>query len=91
MKYYGEDEKTAIKNLLKFDVDIITKKAEQLSTLLNDGYITPTAFVKLVYGDYASFIPDYNEDELIAKVEDSVVNNKPIPSPFDEMNLDDEE
>ncbi len=91
MKYFGEDEKTAIKNLLKFDVDIITKKAEQLSTLLNDGYITPTAFVKLVYGDYASFIPDYNEDELIAKVEDSVVNNKPIPSPFDEMNLDDEE
>ena len=91
MKYYGEDEKTAIKNLLKFDVDIITKKAEQLSTLLNDGYITPTAFVKLVYGDYASFIPDYNEAELIAKVEDSVVNNKPIPSPFDEMNLDDEE
>ena len=91
MKYYGEDEKTAIKNLLKFDVDIITKKAEQLSTLLNDGYITPTAFVKLVYGDYASYIPDYNEAELIAKVEDSVVNNKPIPSPFDEMNLDDEE
>lgn len=91
MKYFGEDEKTAIKNLLKFDVDIITKKAEQLSTLLNDGYITSTAFVKLVYGDYASFIPDYNEAELIAKVEDSVVNNKPIPSPFDEMNLDDEE
>ena len=91
MKYYGEDEKTAIKNLLKFDVDIITKKAEQLSTLLNDGYITPTAFVKLVYGDYASYIPDYNEAELIAKVEDSVVNNKPMPSPFDEMNLDDEE
>ena len=91
MKYYGEDEKTAIKNLLKFDVDIITKKAEQLSTLLNDGYITPTAFVKLVYGDYASYIPDYNEAELIAKVEDSVINNKPIPSPFDEMNLDDEE
>lgn len=91
MKYFGEDEKTAIKNLLKFDVDIITKKAEQLSTLLNDGYITPTAFVKLVYGDYASFIPDYNEAELIAKVEDSVVNNKPIPSPFDEMNLNDEE
>ena len=91
MKYFGEDEKTAVKNLLKFDVDIITKKAEQLSTLLNDGYITPTAFVKLVYGDYASYIPDYNEAELIAKVEDSVVNNKPIPSPFDEMNLDDEE
>ena len=91
MKYFGEDEQTAIKNLLKFDVDIITKKAEQLSTLLNDGYITPTAFVKLVYGDYASYIPDYNEAELIAKVEDSVVNNKPIPSPFDEINLDDEE
>lgn len=91
MKYFGEDENTAIKNLLKFDVDIITKKAEQLSTLLNDGYITPTAFVKLVYGDYASYIPDYNEAELIAKVEDSVVNNKPIPSPFDEINLEDEE
>ena len=45
----------------------------------------------IVYGDYASFIPDYNEAELIAKVEDSVVNNKPIPSPFDEINLDDEE
>lgn len=91
MKYYGEDEETAIKNILKTNVDIITKKAEQLTPLLNDGYITATAFVKLVYGEYGQYIPDYNEAELIAKIEESVVNNKPAPSPFDEINLLDEE
>lgn len=91
MKYYGEDEKTAIKQILKTNVDIITHKAEQLTPLLNDGYITPTAFVKLVYGEYGQFIPDYNEQELIAKVEDSVTNNKPTPSPFDDLDLMDEE
>ena len=90
-KYYGEEEKTAIENLLKFNVDLITSKAEQLSTMLNDGYITPTAFVKLVFEPYAEFIPEYNEAELIAKVEDSVVNNKPIPSPFDDLDLNDGE
>ena len=91
MKYYGEDESTAVKSILKTNVDIITHKAEQLTTLLNDGYITPTAFVKLVYGDYGKYIEGFNEQELIAKVEESVVNNKPIPSPFDEANLMDEE
>lgn len=90
-KYYGEEEKTAIENLMKFNVDLITSKAEQLSVMLNDGYITPTAFVKLVFAPYAEFIPDYNEAELIAKVEDSVVNNKPIPSPFDDLDLTDGE
>ena len=90
-KYYGEDEKTAIENLMKFNVDLITSKAEQLSTMLNDGYITPTAFVKLVYSPYEKFIPDYNEAELIAKVEDSVVNNKPMPSPFENLDLIDGE
>lgn len=91
MKYYGEDEATAVKSILKTNVDIITHKAEQLTTLLNDGYITPTAFVKLVYGEYGKYIEGFNEQELIAKVEESVVNNKPIPSPFDEANLMDEE
>lgn len=91
MKYYGEDEETAVKSILKTNVDIITHKAEQLTTLLNDGYITPTAFVKLVYGDYGKYIEGFNEQELINKVEESVVNNKPIPSPFDEANLMDEE
>jgi A118 family predicted phage portal protein len=91
MKYYGEDEETAVKSILKTNVDIITHKAEQLTTLLNDGYITPTAFVKLVYGEYGQYIEGFNEQELIAKVEESVVNNKPIPSPFDEADLMDEE
>ena len=91
MKYYGEDEETAVKSILKTNVDIITHKAEQLTTLLNDGYITPTAFVKLVYGEYGKYIEGFNEQELIAKVEESVINNKPIPSPFDEANLTDEE
>ena len=91
VKYYGEDEKTAIENLLKFNVDVITSKAEQLTTMLNDGYITPTAFVKLVYSPYGEFIPDYNEAEMIAKVEDSVANNKPMPSPFEDLDLIDGE
>ena len=91
VKYYGEDEKTAIENLLKFNVDVITSKAEQLTTMLNDGYITPTAFVKLVYSPYEKFIPDYNEAEMIAKVEDSVANNKPMPSPFEDLDLIDGE
>lgn len=91
VKYYGEDEETAIENLMKFNVDLITSKAEQLTTMLNDGYITPTAFVKLVYSPYEKFIPDYNEAEMIAKVEDSVTNNKPMPSPFEDLDLIDGE
>lgn len=91
VKYYGEDEETAIENLMKFNVDLITSKAEQLTTMLNDGYITPTAFVKLVYSPYEKFIPDYNEAEMIAKVEDSVTNNKPMPSPFEDLDLTDGE
>lgn len=91
MKYFGEDEQTAIKNLLKFDVDIITKKAEQLTPLLNDGYITPTAFVKLVYGDYSKHIKDFNEQEMITLISDNIENNKPLPSPFDDLDLLDEQ
>lgn len=90
MKYYGEDEGTAVKNLLKFNADIFTSKAEQLKTLLNDGLITPEAFVKLVYGDYGKYIPNFNEADMIAKVTESVELAKEVPSPFDNITEEDE-
>ena len=90
MKYYGEDEGTAVKNLLKFNADIFTSKAEQLKTMLNDGLITPEAFVKLVYGDYGKYIPNFNEADMIAKVTESVELAKEVPSPFDNITEEDE-
>ena len=91
MKYYGEDEKTATEKLLKFNVDIISNRAEQLTMMLNDGLITPEAFVKLVYSGLEEFIPDYNEQEMINAITENVANNKPVPSPFEDFELTDGE
>ena len=91
MKYYGEDEKTAKENLVKFNVDIVSHRAEQLTTMLNDGLITPEAFVKLAYAGLEEIIPDYNEAEMIKLVTENVANSKPQPSPFEDFNLTDGE
>lgn len=91
MKYYGEDEKTAKENLVKFNVDIVSHRAEQLTTMLNDGLITPEAFVKLAYAGLEEIIPDYNEAEMIQLITENVANSKPQPSPFEDFNLTDGE
>ena len=91
MKYYGEDEKTAKENLVKFNVDIVSHRAEQLTTMLNDGLITPEAFVKLAYAGLEEIIPDYNEAEMIQLITENVANSKPQPSPFEDFNLIDGE
>ena len=91
MKYYGEDEETAKENLVKFNVDIVAHRAEQLTTMLNDGLITPEAFVKLAYSGLEKIIPNYNEQEMIKLVTENVANNKPEPSAFDDFTLTDGE
>lgn len=91
MKYYGEDEKSAKENLVKFNVDIVSHRAEQLTTMLNDGLITPEAFVKLAYAGLEDIIPDYNETEMIQLITENVANSKPQPSPFEDLDLTDGE
>ena len=91
MKYYGEDEETAKENLVKFNVDIVSHRAEQLTTMLNDGLITPEAFVKLAYSGLEKIIPNYNEQEMIRLITENVANNKPEPSAFDDFTLTDGE
>lgn len=91
MKYFGEDEKTAKENLVKFNVDIVSHRAEQLTTMLNDGLITPEAFVKLAYAGLEDIIPGYNEQEMINLITENVENSKPQPSPFDDFSLIDGE
>lgn len=82
-KYYGEDEDTALQNLVKFNVNIFTAKANELLPLLQDGAIDAKTFVELAYKGIEKIIPEFKKDEFIAKVEENVSKQENVPNPFD--------
>ena len=85
-KYYGEDEDTALQNLVKFNVNIFTAKANELLPLLQDGAIDAKTFVGLAYKGIEKVIPDFDKEEFISKVEENVSKQESVPNPFDAYN-----
>ena len=68
MKWYGEDEDTAIKNLAKFTTNGIDTKINALLAALQSKAITPSMFVQIVYGD---LVNEKQKTELINYINDS--------------------
>ena len=82
MKYYGEDEDEALKNLIKFNVNVFTSKATELLPLLQDGVIDAETFVELAYNGIEKVIPDFNKDDFVKQVEENLNKNESLPNPF---------
>jgi hypothetical protein len=49
MKWYGEDEETATKNLNKFSLNDLDIRINSMLTALQSGAITPEEFARVVY------------------------------------------